>query len=180
MWYVMQVRTGTEETIQQQCKRTVSPDIMECCYVPYYERMRRYRGAWHREQRLLFPGYVFLVSDNLEALYRDLKHVIGLTKLIGTGREIVPLTEEEIALIRKLGSDTELVELSRGLITGGRTVITDGPLKGLEGCIRRIDRHKRIAYLEVEMMGRIVETQVGLEIVSKDRPDNLIDKSPCR
>ena len=38
---------------------------------------------------------------------------------------------------------------------------------GLEGCIKKIDRHKRTAWLEIEMMGRIVETRVGLEVVEK-------------
>ena len=168
MWYVIQVQSGTEEKIRQQCERTISPDILTRCYIPYYERMRRYEGAWHKEQKILLPGYLFLVSDRLEELYLNLKHVIGLTKLIGTGRQVVPLTESEIELLRKLGNDTELIEMSQGIIEGKKTVILSGPLQGMEGCIRKIDRHKRIAYLEIEMMGRLVDTQVGLEILAKE------------
>lgn len=97
----------------------------------------------------------------------SLRKVIGLTKLIGIGREIVPLTEQEVMLIEKLVNEDGLVGMSQGIIQGGRTVITSGPLKGLEGCIRRIDRHKRIARIEIEMMGRMLETQVGLEILEK-------------
>ena len=33
--------------------------------------------------------------------------------------------------------------------------------------IRKIDRHKRKASLEIPMFGRILETQAGLEIVEK-------------
>lgn len=167
MWYVIQVRSGTEEHIKLQCEQRIPPEIMERCYIPYYERMRRFRGAWHMEQRTLFPGYVFIISDELEELFIGLKSVIGLTKLIGTGQEIVPLTEQEVLLMQKLGNDNGLVEMSKGIIQGDRTVITSGPLMGLEGCIRRIDRHKRTAQLELELMGRIVETQVGLEILEK-------------
>lgn len=167
MWYVIQVRSGTEEHIKIQCEKKVPPEIMKRCYIPYYERQRKYKGSWHMEQRILFPGYVFVISDELEELFIGLKSVIGLTKLIGTGQEIVPLTEQEVTLIERLGNDDGLVEISQGIIQGGRTVITSGPLKGLEGCIRRIDRHKRTAQIELEMMGRIVETQVGLEILEK-------------
>lgn len=167
MWYVIQVRTGTEEDIKLQCERRIPSEIMERCYIPYYERKRRYRGAWHMEQSILFPGYVFVISDALEKLFLGLKSVMGLTKLIGTGQEIIPLTEQEVLLIQRLGNDDGLVELSWGIIQGDRTIITSGPLKGLEGCIRRIDRHKRIAKIELELMGRIVETQVGLEILEK-------------
>lgn len=167
MWYVIQVRSGTEEQIKIQCEKKVPPEIMKRCYIPYYERQRRYKGAWHMEQRILFPGYVFIISDELEELFKGLKSVIGLTKLIGTGQEIVPLTEQEVTLIERLGNDDGLVELSQGIIQGGMTVITSGPLKGLEGCIRRIDRHKRTAQIELELMGRLVEAQVGLEILEK-------------
>lgn len=168
MWYVIQVRTGTEEQIRLQCEQKISLEVMERCYIPYYEKMRKYEGTWHTEQKLLFPGYVFLIGNNIDDIFWSLKKVIGLTKLIGTGREIVPLTEQEIQLLQRLGNDTELVEMSQGIIQGDRTIITSGPLQGMEGCIRRIDRHKRIAFLELEMMGRLVETQVGLEILAKE------------
>ena len=46
-------------------------------------------------------------------------------------------------------------------------IIQTGPLKGNEGLIKKIDRHKRKAWLELNLLGRTVETQVGLEIVEK-------------
>ena len=86
---------------------------------------------------------------------------------IGTGDEIVPLSQEEIDLLLRMGSDSQLVEMSSGIIENDRVQVLSGPLKGMEGSIRKIDRHKRMAYLEVEMFGRTVEMKVGLEIVSK-------------
>jgi transcriptional antiterminator NusG len=38
----------------------------------------------------------------------------------------------------------------------------------MEGIIRKIDRHKRTADIELEMFGRVVRVPVALEIVSKD------------
>jgi transcriptional antiterminator NusG len=40
-------------------------------------------------------------------------------------------------------------------------------MMGMEGCIEKIDRHKRIARIRVEMFGRTIEATVGLEIVEK-------------
>ncbi len=60
-----------------------------------------------------------------------------------------------------------LSEMSEGIIENDRVVVTSGPLKGNEGLIRKIDRHKRKAWLEIEMFGRTVEMQVGLEVVGK-------------
>ena len=167
MWYVIQVRTGMEEEIRQQCEKVIEKDILERCFIPYCEQMKRYHGEWHKERKILFPGYVFLVSDDEETLFFRLKNVIGLTKLIGTGTEIVPLEEEEIRFLRELGKEEQIVSMSEGFIKNDRVVVTKGPLKGNEGMIRKIDRHKRRAYLEVEMFGRKIETQVGVEIVEK-------------
>ena len=106
MWYVMQVRTGTEENIRCQCQRIISSDVLERCFIPYYQQKKRFRGEWHIQERILFPGYVFLIARNLEILIDNLKQVIGLTRLIGTGDEIVPLSQEEIDLLLRMGSDS--------------------------------------------------------------------------
>lgn len=82
--------------------------------------------------------------------------------------EIVPLVQEEIDLLMKIGTDKQLVEMSSGIIENDRVQILAGPLMGMEGNIRRIDRHKRTAYLEIEMFGRTVEMKVGLEIIRKE------------
>lgn len=144
MWYVMQVRTGTEENIRCQCQRLISSNVLERCFIPYYQQKKRFQGEWHIQERILFPGYVFLIAENPEKLVNGLRKVIGLTKLIGTGDEIVPLVQEEIDLLMKIGTDKQLVEMSSGIIENDRVQILAGPLMGMEGNIRRIDRHKRI------------------------------------
>ena len=167
MWYVIQVRTGTEEVIRKQCENIIQKEILDRSFIPYCEQMKRYQGEWHKEKTILFPGYVFLVSGDEEKLYHRLKKVVGLTKLIGTGREIVPLNEAEVEFLLEFGMEKQIVSMSEGIIENDKVVIITGPLKGNEGLIRKIDRHKRRAYLEIEMFGRKMETQVGLEIVAK-------------
>ncbi len=119
------------------------------------------------EQKVLFPGYVFLVSDDPEALFLKLKCVQGMTKMLGYGQEIVPLYPEEEEFLKKLGGEKQVVEYSMGIMENDQILVTSGPLQGMEGCIKRVDRHKRMAWLEIEMMGRLVEAKVGLEIVEK-------------
>ena len=71
-------------------------------------------------------------------------------------------------MLMKIGTDKQLVEISFGIIENDRVQILAVPLMGMEGNIRRIDRHKRTAYLEIEMFGRTVEMKVGLEIIRKE------------
>lgn len=167
MWYVMQVRTGSEENIRIQCERVIDKEILERCFIPYYQQKKRFQGKWHIQENILFPGYVFLIAQNLELLTESLKKVIGLTKLIGTGDEIVPLSEEETKFLLKMGKEEQVVELSAGIIENDKVRIQSGPLVGMEGFIKKIDRHKRQAVMEIEMFGRVVEMKVGVEIVEK-------------
>lgn len=167
MWYVIQVRTDMEEETRKQCEKIIDKEILEKSFIPMYEQERKYQGKWHRELRVLFPGYVFLVSEDKEKLFFELKRVIGLTKMLGTGETIVPLTTEEVNFLLSFGREEQVVEMSEGIIESDRVVITKGPLKGNEGLIKKINRHKRKAWLEIQMFGRTMEMQVGVEIVRK-------------
>lgn len=177
MWYVMQVRTGTEENIRIQCERVIEKDVLERCFIPYYQQKKRFQGKWHIQENILFPGYVFLIAQNVEKLAESLHSVIGLTKLIGTGNEIIPLNKEETQFLLRMGKEEQVVEMSTGIIENDKVKIQSGPLVGMEGDIKKVDRHKRKAILEIEMFGRTVEMQVGLEIVAKVNKEEEEEKS---
>ena len=66
-----------------------------------------------------------MITDEMEQLYLGLKNVIGLTKLIGTGREIIPLKQEEVDFLTEFGKEKQVVEMSTGIIENGRIRITD-------------------------------------------------------
>ena len=167
MWYVMQVRTGSEENIQLQCQKDISSDILEDCFIPYYEEKKNIKGEWKTQRKILFPGYVFLDSRQVVRLYSNLQQVSGLTKLLKTGDEVVPLTKEEVHFLKTFGGEEQIVAVSEGIIENSKVIVMSGPLIGKEGYIKRIDRHKRRAFLEMPMLGQRQKIRVGLEIVSK-------------
>ncbi len=78
-----------------------------------------------------------------------------------------PLTADERDWFLAFSDAAHVVRMSEGVIEGDTVRVTRGPLMGREGLIRKIDRHKRRAYLEVTMFGRTVPASVGLEIVRK-------------
>ena len=168
MWYVIQVQTGREEQIIAEIE---SYEVRQYCdeiFAPRCERKKRYLGEWHLETGLLFPGYLFVISSRPEELYQALKRIPRLTKLLGTGEKWTAMSEEDIRIVELLSGRDHLMKLSEGYMQGDEVTVTGGPLKGLEGKISRIDRHKRLAWLKVELFGRTVELQAGLEIVRKE------------
>lgn len=80
----------------------------------------------------------------------------------------MPLAPDEAAWLNAFTDvETHVVQMSEGFIEGDRVLVTRGPLKGHELEIKRINRHKREAELEVPILGRTKRIKVGLEIVSK-------------
>ena len=114
-----------------------------------------------------FSGICVFGSSDLKQLMDSLRKVTGMIRLLRTGEQIVPLSGEEVDLLLKLGREEQLVRMSTGVIENAYVKVFDGPLKGMEDCIKKIDRHKRKAHIAIEMFGRSMDVEIGLEIISK-------------
>lgn len=167
-WYVIQVKTGNEEKIKDICQRLISKDILQECFIPKTKRVRKIRGIFYEREEILFKGYVFMITDAIDDLYQCLKLIPELTKVLGNdGSNVLPILKEEAIFLLKFGKEDHIVDMSKGYIIGSKIMILTGPLVGNEGIIRKIDRHKRIAYIEVKLFDQITTVKVGLEIISK-------------
>lgn len=165
--YSVFVRTGREAAVRDTCSRQISRELIKEVFIPHYERMRRYGGKWHREQHPLFPGYLFLITDQVETVFQELKSVPELTKILGAGTDFIPLHPEEVEFLKQIGNENHVTEMSTGFIVGDKVTVTSGPMKNIEGSIKKIDRHKRIAVVTIPMFGREQDVTMGLEIVEK-------------
>ncbi len=168
MWYVAQVQAGAEIATRDKCSQIVPADVMHSCFVPEYETMWKVRGKWQKVKRLLFSGYLFLVTNDADRLSEWLGRVPAMTKLLGNGGDAVsPLSDKERDWFLSFMDDSHCVRMSEGYIEGDEVRVTRGPLMGSEGRIRKIDRHKRRAYIETTMFGRTIMASVGLEVFRK-------------
>lgn len=168
MWYVMQVRTGKEEKTIFMIEQHTADKRFGTCFLPRYERQRKYAGSWNLKQEILFPGYVFVDTEEIEAFYLSLKGVPELTKLLGNGELWTPVDEMDLKILHHLLDECHLVGMSEGVIEDTKIKIEKGPLKGMDAQIRRVDRHRRTAVVELQMFGRLQEIEVGVEILRKE------------
>ncbi len=129
-----------------------------------YDRMCRYKGAWHLEQKQLFPASVFLESEDVQTLTRELAVCLAPAKQRNC---LIPLNQEEEVFLKSLCGDERHLRISRGIILKGITKITEGPLMGLEDRICKIDRHKRLAKVATTVRQNNHYIPAGLEITEK-------------
>lgn len=168
-WYVIQVRTGTEDKIVKACELLIAKECLEECFIPRYTRVKKIRGFWIEVEEKLFPGYVFMISNDVARLFQELKRIPDLTKMLGKyENEVYPLNEDEVVFLKSFGKEEHVVDMSVGYIEGDKIRVTSGPMMGKEGLIKKVDRHKRLAFIEVEFFGKITSAKVGLEIIQKN------------
>lgn len=165
MWYVIQVCSGREEYARDLIEKYKCQEYIEACRIPLFVRLRKQGNIWYPETKVLFPGYLFVKTENAAELYEHLRVIPRMTRLLGTGKEIVPITAQEEKFLVKIGGDDLVVGMSKGIIEQKQIKIMSGPLRNMEGSIRRIDRHKRLAWVSVKMFGREMEIPLGLEVL---------------
>lgn len=167
-WYAVQVRSGKEIEIMKTCSLLIDKKALEECFIPKCQRMKKFRGEWVNVEEILFKGYVFMISNHVDALFNELKKIPDLTKILGNdGENIYPIYKEEAMFLTRFGGDKHIVEVSSGYIEGDVIKVTDGPLLDQEGLIAKVDRHKRIAYVDVSLFGQVTRVQVGLELIKR-------------
>ena len=154
--YAIQVASGQEAKVEELIRRFVDEALVGEIFVPRFESMRRWKGEWHKRTERLTPGYLYVETSDAEKLALQLRRVPTFTKVLGNNEVFIPLNDEEVAWLNAFtGGDRRVIEMSEGIVEGNKVIVLRGPLRGHEAEIKRIDRHRRMAELEVSMLGRM-------------------------
>ena len=172
MHYVLQVTTGMEDKVEEQVRVVVGNTLYDACFHPMRCVKKKFRGEWKEVHEKLLPGYVFITSDHIKDLYQELCRVPSFTKLLGKEYEqFIALSDhEEEWLGRIMKSPDQGVEMQLSQVSVSEDdviTILSGPLKNMEGYIKKIDLHRRIAKVEVDFMNRKTVIHLGVEMVEK-------------
>ena len=167
MWYVVQTTNGQENTAIEKCRQEIPVEVADKIFSPSYEGMHKYQGEWHIEINKLFPGYVFIQSENADQLETYLEHLSGTVTPVQIGGGFYPIRTEEQAYLMEMLDTDDCVRYSLDYIVDGKLVVERGPLSGKTDHVRKIDRHKRIANLTIRLFGQDRQIRVGLEIPAR-------------
>lgn len=167
MWYMLKCLSGEEKEVFSVCRQYLSEQRGKEVFVFTYDKMKRYEGKWHVESTPMFPQYIFVELEHNDRSVYELRFLdnIGKMKERKNWMQALPVSSIEEAFLRRLFGDGHHLSMSKGIIQNGIPHVTEGPLKGMEEQIIRIDRHKRLARIRVGV-GQAALT-AGLEIVEK-------------
>lgn len=171
-WFVFFVQTGSEYFVRDYLNRTIN-SFESVSFIPQIMLIQKNSSLINKNLMPMFPGYVFtktivdarcFIKQTSEIMHRT-KYIIGL--LGKENPDTMSLYEEEKEFLLKLCDEKYVVGESVGIIEGNKVLVTSGPLTGRESIIKRIDRHKRRAEIELEFIGGLRRINVSLEIIHK-------------
>lgn len=171
-WYIFYVKTGSEQTACDFLNKLFDKEE-SVAFVPQVEIVIKNSQSIRKELKPMFPGYVFTDSILEERIFVDFAYKYArfsecIFYLLGDGNiNYVKLSEYEKKFLLGFCNDEYIVEDSKGFIIGDKVFVTSGPLQGRESVIKKINRHKRRAEIELMWFGDLRRVSVALEIVSK-------------
>lgn len=167
MWYVVQTVSGREHAVTEKCRNALDRQFAARIFTPTCQIKKKYKGQWKVEEHIAFPGYVFIESDMPGELEDNLKHITGIVTPVRIGGGFYPIHKEEEEILRRLMDANDCIRISVGHLVDQKLVIEQGPLNGFTESVKWIDRHKRLAELEVLLFDERRKIRVGLEVISR-------------
>ncbi|MCL2444525.1 transcription termination/antitermination protein NusG [Candidatus Saccharibacteria bacterium] len=163
-WYAINTYSGYEDKVADSIKQRVNgvemADKIFDAIVPKEKQIEIKNGKRKVVDRKIFQGYVLVEMKLTDETWYIVRNTPGVTGFVGTGSQPTPVSEKEIAKIKKrMGVEDPKYDINYN--EGEIVNIIDGPFKGFDGAISEIDAIKGKLKVMVSMFGR--ETPVELD-----------------
>ncbi len=171
-YYAVQVKTRGESNFLK-----LAEYMLDTEGVPAEERCRflwprrkltiRKKGRTREHLAPVFPGYLFLESITVSPLlYRVLKRVPGFYRFLKSNHHITPLKGKDLELLLHFLSFGEILQKSEVYFDENKKIrVYQGPMKGLEGNIVKVDRRKKRAKVKLDMYNQSFLIDFGFEML---------------
>jgi transcription termination/antitermination protein NusG len=168
MFYVVQVITKTENKFLDLASSVIEEKKLNIFWPRRNLRIKK-KGKWLDSLTPIFPGYLFINIDKISTdIYWGLKKIPGFLRFLKDNHNITPLPKREAEIISKLIRFGEIIEKSIVTFTkNNRINVIEGPLKGLEGIIVKIDKRKGRAKIKLDLYKESYLVDFGFQSISK-------------
>ena len=163
-WYAVSTYAGHEDKVADSINQRVGGAEMKGkifeAIVPKEKQIEIKNGKRKVVDKKIFQGYVLVDMKLSDETWYIVRNTPGVTGFIGNGTQPTPVSEKEIAKIKKR-MGVEDPKFSINYEIGEVVSITDGPFKGFDGAVAELDAAKGKLKVMVSMFGR--ETPVELD-----------------
>ena len=170
-YYIIQVATGREQAFIDALQKK-APELAQAHNFIYLTRelyIRR-QGKTLRELQPVFPSYIIMQTtgtvDGQTVL--ALKTLPDFYHFLKSNTEITALSGNDLSIIQHfLGLGPRIGPSLVRFDQDDRIVVIEGPLKGIEGSIIKVDRRKQRAKIQVAFAGGVHTMDLSFEDIEK-------------
>lgn len=163
-WYIAHVKAGMTEKLMNALNRHENIDA----FIPKKERWSRGgKGGRGYSIMELYPDYVFIKSKfDKDEFNKEFKQYFesmnGLVEVLDYD-DVYALSRDEQELLEKLFNGGDVIKHTVGKNIDSGFLPVEGPLKGLEDRIIKVNRHDRYALLDCSIFtGHLM---VGIDVM---------------
>lgn len=169
-WYAIHTYSGYEEKVADSIRQRINAvDMADKIFdvmVPKEKQIEIKNGKRKVVEKRIFQGYALVEMKLTDETWYIVRNTPGVTGFVGTGTEPTPVSDGEIAKIkRRMGVEDPKhhIDFAEGEVVS----IIDGPFKGFDGTISEIDTQKGKVKVMVSMFGRDTSVELDALQVSK-------------
>ena len=172
-YYAIQVRTRAEDRFIKLFESKLEskrPGNNTRLLFPRRRLAIRRGGKTTQELVAVFPGYLFIESESGidPVLFWALRHTDGFFRFLLSNTNIKALEGKDLRMVMHFIACGPIAEKSR--VTFGdddRIIVAEGPLKGLEGCIVKVDKRKGRAKVKLDLYDDSFTIDLAFEVIQR-------------
>jgi transcriptional antiterminator NusG len=169
-YYTIQVKTGFEKRFMR-FYGALYPEKPLALHFLQKELPRRKLGIIRKKTSALLPGYIFvelMENRSIREYYWELRRTPNFFRFLVSNRDIRPLAGNELDVIRYLLERTSPVAgISRVKFDeNSRIMVLEGPLKGFEGRIIKVDKRKGRARVQLDLYSESHWIDLAFEVIT--------------
>ena len=169
-WYVLNIRTGYENSIQkelrQRAEATGMEDKIDEILVPVQKKITVKKGKQEVKEEKIFPGYILVKMELNNKTWDIVTNTDGVRGFVKTDKYPKPLAESEVLAITKF-MEVEQPSFKTSFSIGEAVKITDGAFADFIGSVEEIDTTKGKIKVLISFLGREAPVELDLSQVEK-------------
>ncbi len=169
-WYVLNIRTGYENSIQKELRQRAEATGMEDriveLLVPVQKKIFVKKGKQEVKEEKIFPGYILIKMELDNRSWDLVQNTEGVRGFVKTDRYPKPLAESEVQAITKF-MEVEQPSFQTSFSVGEAVKITEGAFADFIGSVQEIDTAKGKIKVLISFLGREAPVELELSQVTK-------------
>lgn len=162
----MQTEAGKEQELVEKIKKMVEHRVYRRCFFVKRERVRKVQGEYKVYTEALYPGYVFIDTDEPEKFYAQIRELPQFGRILGKGEKgLYPVDEEEREFLSELvdGDKEDTIRLSPVKVNeDGEIVACGGVVRKFLGSVVKKRMRERYVVVRVKKGNKEREVLLGL------------------